>query len=59
MAELTYKQKCAQHFDRCWTKKELIWKYIELAEAFDALTAERNALAANLKHIQDMKKLGD
>ena len=52
MAELTYKQKCARHFDRCWTKKELIWKYIELAEAYDALTAERNALANNLAFMQ-------
>ena len=59
MAELTYKQKCARHFDQCWTKNELIWKYIELAEAFDALTDERNVLVANLKHIQDMKKQGD
>jgi len=59
MAELTYKQKCARHFDRSYTKKELIWKYIRLAEAFDDLIAEKNALAANLKHIQDMKKQGE
>ena len=38
MTELTYKQKCAKHFDRNYTKKELIWAYIDLAEKFDALT---------------------
>jgi hypothetical protein len=37
MAEKTYRQKCAEHFDRTLTKKELIWKYIQLAEAHDAL----------------------
>lgn len=59
MAELTYKQKCARHFDRTYTKKELIWKYIELAEAYDALMAGHDALAANLKHMQEMKKQGE
>jgi hypothetical protein len=55
MTELTYSQKCAQHFDRCFTKKELIWKYIELAEKYEALMNEKDALATVLKFKQEQE----
>ena len=55
MAELTYRQKCAQHFDRSYTKKELIWKYIELAEEYEALMNEKDALATVLKFKQEQE----
>jgi hypothetical protein len=40
MAEQTYRQKCAAMLDRLYTKKELIWEYIKLAEKYDALVKE-------------------
>jgi len=37
MAEKTYEQRAAEYFDRTYTKKELIRKYIYLAKEHDAL----------------------
>ena len=37
MAEKTYRQIWADCLKREFTKEELIWKYIKLAEKYDAL----------------------
>jgi hypothetical protein len=55
MTELTYRQICAKALDRCYTKEEMIWKYVDLTEAYEALMTEKDALASVLKHIQEMK----
>ena len=44
MRELTYRQKVAKHYDRMYTKKELIWKYIQLAEMYGGLAMEHDDL---------------
>ena len=44
MRELTYRQKVAKHYDRMYTKKDMIWKYIQLAATYEALVIDYNDL---------------
>ena len=41
MEPKTYNQRVAKYLDRLYSKHELIWKYIELANKYDKLVQEK------------------